>query len=97
MPRALKRLSILVSDAGLALLQKHHFPGSDAVVAAAKVTKYGTKLSGTQQEFNSLAGWTAGEANHCRRERRFAEAERWDAICDDLEAVLGSGLGRSQF
>ncbi len=90
MPPAPKRLSIFVSEAGLALPKKHHFPCSEAVVASAKTTTRGIKLTGTHLEFDSLAGWVAGEANHCRKERRYSLSEVWDGISDDLEAVLQS-------
>jgi hypothetical protein len=91
MPRAAQpRLSLYVTGAQLALLKKHDFPCSQDVLASARETEEGIELSGSWLDFDSLAGWVAGEANYARRNRRPRQTELLDDIADQLESALAS-------
>ena len=83
-------LFIYISPTQLALLKKHDFPCSEKVLASACDTEEGIELSGTKREFESLAGWVAGEANYARHHRRPRQTELLDDICDQLEGALES-------
>jgi len=50
----------------------------------------GISLHGSWAEFDSLAGWVAGEANYARRNRRPRQTELLDSIADQLEEVLAT-------
>ena len=64
-------LSICISGQQLALLKKLDFPCSEAVLASASLIEdEGFELTGSHADFESLAGWVAGEANHSRAGRR---------------------------
>ena len=81
-----RRLAICVSGAELALLKKLDFPCSESVLASATLIEdEGFELTGTKWEFESLAGWVAGEANHSRAKRK---AELLYNIADGLESAL---------
>lgn len=81
-------LSIYVTGAQLALLKKFAFPCSENVIASAVATDEGIELSGSRGDFESLAGWVAGEANHQRRGRAIRRTEMLDDIADQLEGAL---------
>lgn len=81
-------LVLTISDDEFALLKKYDFPCSEEVLASARRTEEGLELSGSRVDFDSLAGWVAGEANHARRNRRPRQADSFDGIADRLEDVL---------
>ena len=79
-----EELSIVLSKAELTLLKKCNFPCSDKVLATAQLTEEGYEVFGSWSEFDSLAGWVAGEANHSRGARRIALLE---SIFEQLDFV----------
>lgn len=81
-------LTILVNRQQLNLLKKHVFPGSEGVIASARLTRHGIELTGSWDEFDGLAGWVAAEANDARRTRRPRQTELFDDMADQLEAAL---------
>lgn len=86
-------ITIIVSPAELALLEKLEFPCSQHVLATARPTERGIALEGPWADLDSLAGWVAGEANHARRKRRPRQTELLDSIADQLEDVLATHRG----
>ena len=80
-------LSIYISGGALALLKKLDFPCSERVLASATPTEEGIQLTGSCGDFESLAGWVAGEANHADRRAKRKLALLYD-ISEQLEAVL---------
>lgn len=88
MPNNKRCLEIFVSEAQLELLKEHAFPCSERVLETACASELGIKLTGDAIEFDMLAGWVAGEANHARKRRRLRQAELLDDIADQLECVL---------
>jgi hypothetical protein len=83
-------ITIIVSSAELALLKKLDFPCSQGVLATARPDMEGIALDGSWADFESLAGWVAGEANHARRNRRSRQTALLDSIADQLEDVLAT-------
>ena len=81
-------ITITVSDAELALLEKFAFPCSEHVLATARHTERGIALEGSWTNLDLLVGWVAGEANHARRRGRRRETQLLDRIADQLECVL---------
>jgi len=84
-----KTLTIYISGSALALLRKLDFPCSERVLASAIPTEEGIQLTGSRADFESLAGWVAGEANHadCRAWRKL---DLLHDICDVLESALAA-------
>jgi len=81
-------LSICISGQQLALLKKLDFPCSEAVLASASLIEdEGFELTGSHADFESLAGWVAGEANHSRAGRR---QDNLHEIADALEGALAA-------
>jgi hypothetical protein len=72
------------------LLKLLDFPCCGAVLASARRTEQGYVLTGSWADFDSLAGWVAGEANHARSRLRADEADLLDRIADQLEDALAS-------
>lgn len=87
-----KMVTVVVTGEGLALLREARFPCSEAVIATAVERDYGIELTGAGYEMESLAGWTAGEANHCDRKRRTRKAR----IFSELWEVFESGTIRGR-
>jgi hypothetical protein len=85
-----RELSIYISGDALALLKKLDFPCSERVLASAAPTEEGVQLTGSRDDFESLAGWVAGEANHADR-----RAKRRLALLYDISEVLEAALTRS--
>jgi hypothetical protein len=83
-------ITISAPGSDLDLLKLLDFPCCDAVLASARRTEQGYVLTGSWADFDSLAGWVAGEANHARSRRRALEAELLDCIADQLEEALAS-------
>jgi hypothetical protein len=83
-----RALTIVISDAEFALLKKHDFPCSEKVLASARRTEEGLELSGSRNDFDSLAGWVAGEANYARKNRRPRQTDLLDSVADQLEEAL---------
>jgi len=81
-------LAIYISGAELALLKKLDFPCSERVLGSAKKTDEGIELKGSKDEFESLVGWAAGEANDADRRRARRRAEMLSHICEELESAL---------
>jgi hypothetical protein len=90
MRAAERMLAIYVSDEQLELLKKLDYPCSEEVLASATPTEEGIELTGTRIDFDSLAGWVAGEANHADRRARRKIAMLHD-LWEQLEAALASG------
>jgi hypothetical protein len=82
-----RKLRIYVDDDGLALLRALRFPCLEHLVENPRPTELGLAIAGSRRDFDSLAGWVAGEANH-QREAGSANADILDDICDQLESVL---------
>ena len=84
-----KTLTLYISGSALALLRKLDFPCSERILASATPTEEGFQLTGSRADFESLAGWVAGEANHAdRRARR--KLDLLHDICDALESALAA-------
>ncbi len=78
-----------ISGAELALLKKLDYPCSEAVLASATLIEdEGFELTGTKDEFESLAGFAAGDANHCRANAKRRQQLLYN-ICEALEPALG--------
>jgi hypothetical protein len=80
-------VEVLIWSAQFALLKKHAFPGSEAILASAerlkKCDEGDVLLTGSRGDFESLAGFVAGEANHSER-----DAELWGDLSDRLEGAI---------
>lgn len=83
-----RRLTLVLSGDELALLKKLDFPCSEKVLATASPGEEGLELTGSWLDFNTLAGWVAGEANYARRHRRTRQARLLDSISEQLEDML---------
>lgn len=83
-------LEIYISGVELTLLKKLDFPCSERVLASAQSTDEGIQLSGNHNDFESLAGWVAGEANEADRTRARRRAELLANISDQLESALSA-------
>jgi hypothetical protein len=55
----------------------------------AVATEEGIELRGTKNDFESLAGWVAGDANPMDR-RKKRTIELLHEICDELESAVAS-------
>ena len=85
------QLSIVVTKQELELLKKLDFPCSEKVLASARYDETGEEgyeLTGSWNDFDSLAGWVAGEANYARSHRRPRQRDLLDNIADQIECVL---------
>ena len=81
-------LSICISGQHLALLKKLDYPCSEAVLAsAALIDDEGYELTGSRVDFEMLAGFVAGDANHSRAGRR---RDQLHDIADELESALAA-------
>jgi len=79
-------LSTCVSGQQLALLKKLDYPCSQEVLASATpVLDEGFEITGTRYDFETLAGFVAGDANHGRAGRR---QDLLYEIAEALESVL---------
>jgi hypothetical protein len=87
MPAAERKLAIYVSDEQLELLKKLDYPCSEEVLASATPTEEGIELTGSKVDFESLAGWVAGDANHADRRARRKIAMLHD-LWEQLEAAI---------
>ena len=86
-----RKLSICIPGAALELLKKLDYPCAEKVLASAKpVRDEGFVLSGTRQDFESLAGWVAGDANHADRRQKHKLA-LLEYLSEEIEAVLDDG------
>jgi hypothetical protein len=83
-------VSIVVTPEELALLKKHDFPCSESILTSARAMEDGIELIGSWSDFDSLAGWVAGEANYARKNRRPRQTRLLDSICDQIEDVLAA-------
>lgn len=83
-----KVLTIYVSPEALALLKKLDFPCSERVIASATPTEEGIQLTGSHQDFDSLCGWVAGEANDAERRRASRKAAILSQVFEELDAAL---------
>ena len=92
-----KKLAVYVSHAELELLRKLDFPCSERVLASAKPTEEGIRLSGSRADFDSLAGWVAGEANDADRSRARRKAELLGRIYEELEAAISPAFRGSSW
>lgn len=65
-------LSICISETQLALLKKLDYPRSDEMLASATLIEdegcY--ELTGSRYDFEAVAGFVAGDANHSRPGRK---------------------------
>jgi hypothetical protein len=82
-------VSVIVSGAELDLLKHFDFPCSDVLSTARQIGE-GFRLTGSWADFDAMAGWVAGEANHARASQRTRETELLDSIADEIEDVLAS-------
>lgn len=89
MPRTDERpLSICISGQQLALLKKLDYPCSERVLASANLIEdEGFELTGSRDDFETLAGFVAGDANHSRAGRR---QDNLHEIADALEHALAA-------
>ena len=80
--------STCISGQQLALLKKLDYPCSEDVLASATfVDEEGFVLTGNRTDFEMLAGFVAGDANHSRRGRR--QDQLYD-IAEALESALAA-------
>lgn len=83
-----RSLSICISGQQLALLKKLDYPCSEAVLAsAAVIDDEGYELTGSRVDFEMLAGFVAGDANHSRAGRR---QDNLHDIAEALENALAA-------
>ena len=81
-------LSICITESQLALLKKLDYPCSEDVLASATVVEdEGVELTGNRTDFEMLAGFVAGDANHSRRGRR---QDQLHDIAEALENALSA-------
>jgi hypothetical protein len=79
-------LSTCISGQQLALLKKLDYPCSERVLASATLIEdEGFEITGSRYDFETLAGFVAGDANHGRPGRR--RDQLYD-IAEALESVL---------
>lgn len=83
-------MTLVLSGDELALLKKLDFPCSERVLATARPGEEGLELTGSWSDFDSLAGWVAGEANDAHRHRHMHKARLLDSIAEQLEAMLSA-------
>ena len=80
-------LAICIGGPELALLKKMDYPCSESVLASATyIEDEGYELTGTKAQLETMAGFAAGDANHCRTKRKQALLYN---ICEALEYALG--------
>lgn len=83
-----RTLSICISEQQLSLLKKLDYPCSEAVVASATVIEdEGIELTGSRYDFERLAAFVAGDANHERPGRR---RDQLYGIAVALESALAA-------
>lgn len=89
MPQAEERpLSICISEQLLTLLKKLDYPCSEEMLASATLIEdEGYELTGTRYDFETLAGFVAGDANHSRPSRK---REQLYEIAEALENALSA-------
>ena len=89
-----EQLSIYISEDSLALLRKLDYPCSERVLASATTLEdEGIQLTGNRRDFETLAGFVAGDANHADR-----RATRKLAMLYDISEALESALeARARF
>ena len=79
-------LSTCISGQQLALLKKLDYPCSQRVLASATLIEdEGFEITGSRYDFETLAGFVAGDANHGRPGRR---RDHLYDIAEALESVL---------
>lgn len=79
-------LSTCISGPQLALLKKLDYPCSERVLASATLIEdEGFELTGSRYDFETLAGFVAGDANHGRAGRR---RDQLYEISDAIECAL---------
>ena len=76
-----------VSCQQFAPMKKLDLPCSQGVLASARPSDEGIELTGNWLDFDGLAGWVAGEANHTRGR---CTAELLHNIADQLEVELAA-------
>lgn len=82
-------LHACISEEALALLKKLDYPCSEELLASAVVIEDEgvVELTGSRDDFESLAGFVAGDANHADRRRK-----RRVALLTDISGALESAL-----
>jgi hypothetical protein len=88
-------LTTCISEAAFQLLEKLDYPCSEEVLASAvRIDGEGVQLSGSKADFESLAGWVAGDFNHAepRAKRKLALLGE---LSDAFEGALDSRAARS--
>lgn len=95
MSTAPRLLSTCISEEALALLKKLDYPCSESVLASAVLIEDEgvVELTGSRSDFESLAGWVAGDANHEDRRRKRRLALLYE-ISDALEGALEAAARR---
>ena len=79
-------LSTCISGQQLALLKKLDYPCSEGMLASATLIEdEGFEVTGSRYDFETLAGFVAGDANHSRAGRR--RDQLYD-ISEALESAL---------
>ena len=88
-------LSTCISGQQLALLKKLDYPCSESLLASATLIEdEGFELTGSKSDFETLAGFVAGDANHGRPGRK---RDLLYDISDALESALEArAWGRSR-
>ncbi len=82
-------LAICISGAELALLKKLDYPCSEPVLASTTLIEdEGFGLTVTKSNFESLAGFAAGDANDCRKNAKRRQQLLYN-ICEALECAPG--------
>jgi hypothetical protein len=85
-PTDKRLLSTCISGQQLALLKKLDYPCSERVLASATLIEdEGFEITGNRYDFETLAGFVAGDANHGRAGRK---RDLLYEISDALESVL---------
>ena len=87
-PKDERPLSTCISGQQLALLKKLDFPCSERLLASATLIEdEGYEITGRRWDFESLAGFVAGEANHARAGRK---QDNLHEIAEALEGALAA-------
>lgn len=84
-------VTVVVTHEGLEALREARFPCSEAVIATAVECEYGIELTGDTYDMESLAGWTAGEANYCGKKRRTRKARIFSELWEAFEGGIFRG------
>jgi len=81
-------LSICISEHQLARLRKLDYPRSEEMLASATLIEdEGYELTGSRHDFETVAGFVAGDANHSRPSRKRAQLYE---IAEALENALSA-------